>query len=72
VRRDPVFNRTKHRSQSIFPQTFPLIFPRKHHQKKKNRVKRKMGKYSGAAVGDKLFASVLCSLFAEAGKWVQE
>lgn len=59
VRRDPVFNRTKHCHQSISRETFPLIFP---WQKKKKKVEEKIVKFfSVPAVEDKLFASVLCA-----------
>lgn len=56
VRRDPVFNRTKHRRQSISRQTFPLIFP--WQKKKQGKI---LNFFSVLAVEDKLFASVLCA-----------
>lgn len=59
VRRDPVFNRTKHCRQSISRKTFPLIFPWQQNQKK---VEEKIVEFfSVLAVEDKLFASVLCA-----------
>lgn len=59
MRRDPVFNRTKHCRQSISRKTFPLIFPWQQNQKK---VEEKIVEFfSVLAVEDKLFASVLCA-----------
>lgn len=45
VRRDPVFNRTKHRRQSISRQTFPLIFPWQKKYRKKRKNEETKGKF---------------------------